>query len=170
VNPSSVTTNPFPYSVADQYNNAMRFYDEQRLYRSRLNAKVNVPAAGGGTQVVNAYPGEEMTYRLLLDDMIMNPSNYLNALVINLHGELLPFPPIRNYSDAAKKPDYYHGTAAQPNGVRVVTHPEKLTYANTDTMRLRVYSYLTNPDNPIYRDPGFNTSLIDGRTNGQILP
>jgi hypothetical protein len=142
--------NPNPYTLADQYNHAMRWPDEMRLYLARL-AAVNTNGA-------KVYPNEEMTLRLLLDDMVMNPNNYTNAIVINLHGELLPFPPIRNYSDAAKKPDYYHGTAAAPNGLRVVTHPQQIAYDLTaspnSAVDLRVYSYLTNPSNAIFRYPG----------------
>ncbi|HKO57445.1 MAG TPA: type II secretion system protein [Thermoanaerobaculia bacterium] len=114
--------NPWPYALADQYNHAMRYQDEVELYTKRKAAN----------------PNEEMTLRLLLDDMYMNPDNYTNAIVVNLHGELLPFPPIRNYSDAAKDPE-------TTQNVRVVTHPEQLRYDNAQDINLRVYSYLTTP-------------------------
>src|SRR6185369_11899898 len=71
------------------------------------------------------------------------PQKYRNALVVNLHGELLPMPALRNYSDAAKDP------LAAPE-VRVVTHPEKLRTvrdpagAATEAARFRVYAYTTN--------------------------
>src|SRR5262249_13179674 len=73
-----------------------------------------------------------------------NPDKYRNALVINLHGELLPMPSLRNYSDAAKAPN------TLPN-VRVVTHPEELRTkrdpaTSIDDAVLRVYAYTTNPD------------------------
>lgn len=120
------TTNPVPYALADQYNNAMRYPDELKVHQQRV-------AAGLET-------ASEPTLRLLLDDMVLNPQNYTNAILINLHGELLPFPPVRNYSDPAKDP------SALPN-VRVVTHPE---YLRTDPsvsshVKLRVYSYLFDP-------------------------
>jgi prepilin-type N-terminal cleavage/methylation domain-containing protein len=123
-------TNPYPYALADQYNNAMRYPDELALYTARKSANVN----------------EEMSWRLLMDDMYMNPLKYQNALLINLHGELMPFPPVRNFSDAAKSP----GQTLAPNlvGIRAVTHPEQLRYANGDWMTLRVYTYVTDPDNP----------------------
>lgn len=160
---ATLPANPYPYALADQFNHVMRYPDELALYNARNNA-----VDGSGNLV---YPQEEMTLRLLLDDMVMNPSNYTNAIVINLHGELMPFPPLRNYSDAAKKPDYYHGAAGSPNGVRVVTHPQQLTYdgtsglgaANAEAVDLRVYSYVTNPTlnaagtyltNKVYRWPG----------------
>ena len=114
--------NAAPYTLADQFNHAKRYYEEKALFDSRVDAGLedeNTP-----------------TLRLLLDDMILHPNNYRNAILINLHGELLPFPPIRNYSDAAKLPE---------SNVRVVTHPEKLHYDNTEGMKLRVYSYLSDP-------------------------
>jgi type II secretory pathway pseudopilin PulG len=123
-------TNPQPYAIADQYNNAMRYYDEKALYDSRKTA-----AANQDPPVT-----EEMTWRLLMDDMYMNPQNYTNALIINLHGELMPFPPVRNYSDAAKSP----GTAGLQN-VRAVTHPEQLVYAANSWVTLRVYTYTDPP-------------------------
>lgn len=122
------TNNPVPYALADQFNHAMRYQDELNLYKARLKAN----------------PNEQMTLRLLLDDMYANPNKYTNALVINLHGELMPFPPIRNYSDAAKDPE--QTAAPDLRNIRVVTHPEQLRYVNTDAVKLRVYSYLTNPD------------------------
>jgi type II secretory pathway pseudopilin PulG len=115
------TKNPAPYALADQYNNAMRYPDELALYSSRKSAN----------------PNEEMTWHLLLEDMSSNPTKYTNALVINLHGELMPFPPIRNYSDAAKNPS--QTVAPDLRGVRAVTHPEQLRYTNADNVRLRVH-------------------------------
>jgi type II secretory pathway pseudopilin PulG len=118
------TNNPYPYALADQYNHAMRHPAESALYQNRL-------AAGQETE-------GNLTYRLLLDDMVANPNNYRNAIFINLHGELVPMPSIRNYSDAAKDP------AAYPQW-RVVTHPEKIRYGLAEDMKLRVYSYLEDP-------------------------
>lgn len=115
--------NQLPYTLADQYNNAMRYEDEKALFDARV---------AQGLESADA-----PTLRLLLDDMYMHPAKYTNAILINLHGELLPFPPVRNYSDPAKDPATY------PN-VRVVTHPENLRYTDTDPITLRVYAYLTN--------------------------
>ena len=119
--------NPQPYAIADQFNNAMRYYDELALYQARKTANAN----------------EEMTWRLLMDDMFMNPLKYQNALIINLHGELMPFPPTRNYSDAAKSP----GQTFAPDlrSVRAVVHSEQLRYTNADAVALRVYTYLADP-------------------------
>jgi prepilin-type N-terminal cleavage/methylation domain-containing protein len=141
MNPQDPSLNPIPYALADMYNHAMRYYQELDLWnqRSTVLAPAVAPAVVGNL----AYPIESgtPTLRLLIDDMYMNPNKYTNALVINLHGELLPFPPTRNYSDAAKKPDQYPN-----NGVRVVTHPEQLTFGNNDSVALRVYSYVMHPD------------------------
>ncbi|MFP5247834.1 MAG: prepilin-type N-terminal cleavage/methylation domain-containing protein, partial [Thermoanaerobaculia bacterium] len=120
-------TNANSYSLADQYNHGMRYLDERALFDARV-------AAGQEN-------ADTPTFRLLLDDMILNPSRYRNAIVINLHGELFPFPPVRNYSDAAKDP------VAYPY-VRAVTHPERLRSGSADPLTLRVYTYHTNVDNP----------------------
>jgi Tfp pilus assembly protein PilV len=125
------TSTAHPYALADQYNNSMRYYEELSLYNARAKDD----------------PNEQLTLRLLIDDMYARPWKYTNAILINLHGELLPFPPVRNYSDAAKDPSMT-GTAGNPNlrNVRVVTHPENLRYLNSDNVNLRVYSYKTDAD------------------------
>lgn len=127
VNGFDPVANPLPYALADQYNNGMRHPDEQALFDARVAAKLE--------------SADAPTLRLLLDDMVLRPDRYRNAIVINLHGELFPFPPVRNYSDPAKQP------ATLPN-VRVVTHPERLHFGNSDTVALRVYSYHTNVASP----------------------
>jgi type II secretory pathway pseudopilin PulG len=119
--------NPVPYTLADQYNNGMRHLEELALFNARV-------AAGLESE-------DTPTLRLLLDDMVLRPDEYRNAIIINLHGELFPFPPVRNYADAAKTP------ATLPN-VRAVTHPERLTYPNGSDVALRVYSYHTNVASP----------------------
>lgn len=123
-----------PYSLADQFNHALRYPDERALYEQRKRAGLET----------------EPTLRLLLDEMVMDPDEHRNALIINLHGEMLPLPPVRNYSDPAKDPLRY------PN-VRAVTHPEKLQLRNYDDLVLRVYAFSTRPDatpdNAVFEDP-----------------
>src|SRR5690606_38590731 len=98
----------------------------------------------------------------------------------NLHGELLPAPPLRNYSDPAKLPSY------QPF-VRVVTHPEELRTqrpgsggTETEDVRLRVYAYATDPagvpsdgvmssDHPILLEV-LDVDLTDGTGSGVAAP
>lgn len=119
-----------PYALADQHNHAMRWPDEDRKFRARVAAGLDVD--------------DTPTYRLLLDRMIADPARFHNAIFINLHGELLPMPAVRNYSDAAKDP------VARP-GWRVVTHPESLlvrrvageAQAVATSARYRVYAYKT---------------------------
>jgi hypothetical protein len=121
------TTNPYPYALADTYNHAMRYADELALFQSRL-------AAGDESD-------DAPTLRILLERLYAHPDQYRNAIFINLHGELFPFPPIRNYSDAAKDP-----ATSSLQRIRVVTHPERLHYPSTaSSIRLRVYSYRTDP-------------------------
>ncbi len=120
-------SNPNPYALADQYNHVMRYPDELALFNARV-------ASGQETD-------DTPTLRLLLDRMYLNPGAFQNAILINVHGELFPFPPMRNYSDAAKDPTLFPG-------IRAVTHPEQIRYPNNaSTVNLRVYSYRTDPDN-----------------------
>jgi hypothetical protein len=118
------TYNPAPYALADQFNHAMRTPDARALFDARV-------AAGNERR-------DTPPLHLLIDDMYNNPDAYRNAILINLHGELMPFPPVRNYSDAAKIPD-------ELPGVRVVTHPEQLRYRENEGINLRVYSYKLRP-------------------------
>lgn len=126
-NDFDATTNPSPYALADQYNHALRYPDELRIFNERVAARTE--------------SADAPTLRLLLDDMYMRPARYRNAIVINLHGELFPFPPVRNYSDAAKDPQRHPY-------VRAVTHPERLRYPNGTDIRLRVHTYHTRPESP----------------------
>jgi type II secretory pathway pseudopilin PulG len=121
--------NPVPYALADQHNHAMRWPEE--------NAKFNARVAAGTDE------DDTPTWRLLLDRMIADPAKYHNAILINLHGELLPMPAVRNYGDASKDPVNFPGW-------RVVAHPELLrprrvqgSDANSDVPRWRVYGYKT---------------------------
>lgn len=136
-NDYDATTNPFPYALADNYNNAMRYPDEKALFDARVNAGLEDP--------------EAPTYRLLLEDMYQNPAKFRNAIFINLHGELFPFPPIRNYSDPAKDPETF--TNVTQGFPRAVTHPENLHYDNNQVVKLRVYSFLNNNYNPPVTTP-----------------
>ncbi|MDJ0520709.1 MAG: hypothetical protein QNJ90_01400 [Planctomycetota bacterium] len=121
--------NPVPFAMADMHNHCMRYPEAV----AKANARV---AAGTETD-------DTPTWRLLLDRMIAEPDRYHNAILINLHGELMPLPPARNVSDAAKDPELKPGW-------RVVTHPERLAPrrvpgddAASDTPRFRVYAYKT---------------------------
>lgn len=155
------TTNPFPYALADQHNHCLRLPEEEALFSARV-------AAGQEKD-------SEPTWRLLLERMNSTPEAYRNAIVVNLHGELMPLPPVRNYSDAARDPQ------GRP-GVRVVTHPEKIRFARvpsgtSEDVRLRVYSYRTTPgvsperlDAPVIVEiPGLDlTANVNGTGSGGV--
>jgi hypothetical protein len=121
--------NEVPYAVADVHNHCARWPEEKARFDARVAAGIEDPATP--------------TWRLLLDDMIANPTKYHNAILVNLHGELLPMPPARNVSDAASDPE-------AKQGWRAVTHPELLrparnaaTPAASVAPRFRVYAYKT---------------------------
>ncbi len=158
------------YSIADQYNNAMRYPDEMAAYQGVTAAAAQAIAAGA----VVAEGVTEISERMLFEGMLSKPASFANAIIVNLHGELLPLPPMRNYSDAAKDPGNQLSTTTNPapmmcpitvtstsappvtfvgnTNVRVVTHPELLYYpgqtttSTAVTVRLRVYAYYDGED------------------------
>lgn len=132
------------YPIADQYNHAVRYPDEQGLYAMH--------------QRISANKGEvaEPSLRMLQEKLNSGDPSVINSIVINLHGELVPVVPLRNYDDAAKDPAYFTAQAAtSQRGFRLVTHPTKLSYktvgAGIDPVLFKVYAYDTNPigDNPV---------------------
>ncbi len=127
VNIDGTVQNSWSYSIADQYNHAVRYPDEEAMY----TAAVTAAEAAGTTP-------PEMSLRMLLEKMNSPTGGMNNAMIVNLHGELIPLPPMRNYSDPAKDP------VGHAN-VRIVTHPEKLQYASGSAVKLRAYGYVTNP-------------------------
>lgn len=146
--------NPYPYALADFFNHTMRqpraeAYHNLRVGEVKLREDDILAAeiAGIAPPAELEDMSDEPTWRLLLEDMNTDPDSYRHALLLNLHGELLPMPSLRNYSDAAKDP-------INLPFLRVVTHPEELRTARppaplepplpigTDTtVRLRVYAY-----------------------------
>ncbi len=147
-------TNPHPYALCDFFNHSVRYPDEVRLYNQRVadvtaweQAVADAAAAGQPAPTMLHNTSKEPTLRLFLEDLNRNPDRFKNALIVNLHGELLPVPALRNYSDAAKLPD--HPELAE---VRVVTHPERLRTprdndpSESEDAAFRVYAYNTNTD------------------------
>lgn len=142
--------NPHPYALADFYNHAMRYPDEYALWEARVTAiearedEIAAAVAASTTVPVDLTDmSKEPTMRILMDEMNTDPAKYKNALVINLHGELLPMPALRNFSDAAKDP------IRHPSW-RCVTHPEELRTKKgdagvTDPLRFRMYAYTDYP-------------------------
>ncbi|OGS45321.1 MAG: hypothetical protein A2539_09615 [Elusimicrobia bacterium RIFOXYD2_FULL_34_15] len=104
------------YPMCDMYNHAVRYPEEVDLYKK--------------------YNPSEISLRMFLEKINTEPIPFKNMIFVNLHGQLIPTPPMRNYSDAAKDPQSFPY-------VRVVTHPENLQSGST--AKLRVYSYVTNP-------------------------
>lgn len=132
------------YAFADQFNNAVRYPEEQDKYYTT---------------------GGEISLRMLLEEMSVG--RLKNAILMNMHEETIPMPPMRNYSDAAKVPrymgekNYIKGHYGLDPGndtkiddgsrARLVTHPRRLAVArNTSgnfapgsTVELRVFPYLS---------------------------
>ena len=161
------TFNPYPYALADYYNHCMRYPRAKELHDNRVRVVEERRAAILAAEVAgNAPPdelwdmSEEPTLQVLIEEMSTNPDRYRHALIVNLHGELMPVPPLRNYSDAAKRPE------ALPN-VRVVTHPEELRTARPGTAgdttaRFRVYAYSADPDDvPFERLTGSEAVMLE---------
>lgn len=118
----------YSYSLADYYNHSVRYPEEVRRYQQMVTAFNSY-----------GYSAPEPSLSQLWQDLFDNPDKYENAMFVNLHGELLPLPPVRNYSDPAKTPGEY------PH-LRVVSHPENLHYDSWEDPRIRVYAYYTQPD------------------------
>jgi hypothetical protein len=159
------------YSVADQYNTSVRYPDELAAY-----AAVTAQAATLCGQTSEGLT--EISERMLLEQMNSSPQSFTNAIIVNLHGEMLPMPPMHNYSDAAKDPGnvIYGNSSVSLNGMavsaaakdaRVVTHPELLYYPTTVasgnvTMRLRVYAYYDGLDSCAVTGTGAVTNVKTG--------
>jgi len=119
----------YPYTLADYYNHAVRYPEEVERYNAMVSAYETAGLAA-----------PEPSLSMLFQDMYDNPGKYENALIFNLHGELIPLPPVRNYSDPAKDADDH------PN-LRVVAHPQKMFYNDDEDADIRVYAYWTDPAN-----------------------
>ncbi|OQA89741.1 MAG: hypothetical protein BWY26_01638 [Elusimicrobia bacterium ADurb.Bin231] len=138
------------YPLADMYNHAVRYPDEERLYNEAVaaaNSKGMSPP--------------EISLRMLIEKMNSSSQVYNNIILMNLHGELLPLPPMRNYSDAAKDPENYPY-------VRVVSHPERIQYNSGDAVKLRVYPYVTEPS--LFSSTSALQTLSVYLPNDYILP
>ncbi len=158
INGYDADRNPYPYAVSDFYNHAMRLPDERALHGLRVAAvrarkKEIQDALVAGTPAPPELNdmSEEPTLRLFLEDLNTDPDRYRHAIIVNLHGELVPLPALRNYSDAAKLP------RVLPD-VRVVTHPEQLRTERPtvslpgEDVVLRIYAYTAQPYD--YSGPG----------------
>jgi len=139
--PSDMASPNLGYAIADQFNHAMRYPDEQNLYNILVQIAQNQSPPR---------PAPQMSWRMLLEKLNSNDPSVQNAIVINLHGEMVPVPPLRNYSDAAKDPDYYYANYASAGlpgarSFRAVTQPERIWYPQSLTQSVDVYAYDANP-------------------------
>lgn len=152
--PNSSIANTNVYSAADQFNSAVRWPEEVAINKKFQDYFEKVK------QKPNEY---EPTYRKFLEDMLSTTDSfpkYRNIMVNNLHGELFPSIPLRNYSDPAKDPYNSENDKDLISGLggstiksiykRVVTHPEQLQYSIDSSsdrkIYLRVYPYLSKPN------------------------
>ena len=118
------------YPAADQYNHAVRLGEE-------------VDEAG---RAILPSADAEPSLRQFLEQAVTAPPGALrNAIVVNLHGELFPVVPLRNWSDAAQDPAAPDEAARKR---RLVTHPYKLAFVpGSDTVRLFVHPYMADGSN-----------------------
>ncbi len=127
-------SNPYGHTLSDTWNNDVRYPDELVDYaavsQTASNNNVSTPA---------------ITLRMLLEQMASNPNAFNNAIVVSMHGEVVPIPPIRNYSDAAKDP-------ANHINQRVVTHPTLIHYRSGAGVTLRSYVYYDGLEAPATLD------------------
>ena len=142
VDRAGTLTNEGDYPLADQFNHAVRFPeefddDDDHAPYGDVRPEPVVPASYvAGTSV------SQLSLRQFLEDMITDTTGkYRNALVVNLHGELLPALPLRNWADPAKMPDE---TDAVTRERRVVTHPYKLAFQTGEFVTLLTHAYLDN--------------------------
>jgi hypothetical protein len=104
------------YPACDAFNHAVRWDQEVTVQQSSASVS-------------------PLSLRQFLEDMLQDQTGkYRNAIVVNLHGELFPAIPLRNYGDAAKADRY-----------RLVTHPFRLAFtAGADPVRLLVHAYTSD--------------------------
>ena len=151
--PSDMSNPNLGYSMADQFNHAMRYPDEQNLYSVISQIASN-----------NGYPAPQISWRMLLEDLNDGDPTVRNAIILNLHGEMVPVPPLRNYSDAARDPDYYETVRVPARAYRAVAQPEQLWYdqyipAQANNQAVNVYAYDAQPSEIVNDTP--TTEVVD---------
>ena len=125
------------YSMADQWNHAVRYPEELAIYNRLSQDSQNPP---------------EISLRMLQEGMNAGDPKYLNSIVLNLHGELVPVVPLRNYSDPAKDPAWFY-RGSSPRAFRAVSHFEQLHFDTaTEEVAFRVYAYNAEPAGSVEGD------------------
>ena len=134
---AGVGVNSGNYAIADQFNHAVR-YPAEFTFASSPQARHGAPKLPLGK---DGNPLTELSLRQFVEELTAGSvDKYRNAVVVNLHGELFPVVPARNYSDAARDPGE---AVAEKRKRRVVTHPYKLvTPIATEPVRLLLHPYL----------------------------
>lgn len=171
---SPVPQNDANYALADQFNHAVR-YGEEHPAPASTNAPGAFaspsfpPGASDGTGDVS-----QLSYRQFLEDMLRDTTGkYANAILVNLHGDLMPIIPLRAYSDAARDSDSTYQESHDSNRVwankrRIVTHPYKLVTqaGGVEPLRLLTHGYMSDGKPQIGVDfyPTPNTSYKTWQT------
>jgi Tfp pilus assembly protein PilE len=134
------------YAVCDYYNHDLRYPDELAMYQAVSQYAVN-----------NGQTPPEITLRMLLEQMNSQPQSFLNAILVSMHGEVLPLVALRNWSDPAKDPGNMLGQGLVANSgwpagsnsmnMRVVTHPTLIHFPSESAgITLRAYAYYDGID------------------------
>ena len=114
------------YAMADQWNHARRWNDELTMYNQLAGPSTKNP---------------EISLRMLQEGMASGDIAYRNSIILNLHGELVPIVPLRNYSDAAKDPELFY-SGGTSKAYRAVSHFDQLHYTTaSEDPTLHVYAY-----------------------------
>lgn len=134
-----------PYAMADEFNHVLRI-PAQRAMETRLREYANQSISTSATLANPQLRAlkDALTQPSLvtfLEDMYQG--RYRNSMVSNMHAELTPIVPYRNYADPAKMPvDQRDADDNRNQNKRVVTHSEKIFYDNNENLiRFRVYPF-----------------------------
>lgn len=126
----------YNWATADQFNHALRYPRELAVYRAQL---AQMYSNQWQVSTKTNQDGFAASLLILLQSMVDREPEFMKPLLLLLTPEVLPLPPLRNYSDAAKD------TTNLPD-LRAVVHPENLEYASGAPVSLRVYTYAMNPE------------------------
>jgi Tfp pilus assembly protein PilV len=152
VDTTSYYENQSAYTFADQFNHAVRYPEEEEKFNNDPN------------------PNKEMSLRMLLERM--GRGELKNAIIVNLHAEMIPMVPMRNFSDAARVPQYLNqkdyiknnwgvdvdnGDIASGSRARLVTHPRDL-YVKADAYHDENSSALSDETVTLYVHPYLSSS------------
>ena len=163
VDRAGTVTNQGAYPMADQFNHAVRFADEFDDDDPHAAYGDTAPEPIVPTNYASNSTVSQLSLRQFLEDLLTDTSGkYRNAMLVNLHGELLPALPLRNYADPAKMPDE---TDAVTRERRVVTHPYKLGFEAGEPVTLLTHAWLDDggyQPSDTSSDSGRNVNVYPG--------